>query len=232
MGLLRPARLWRLESEPGPGHRCDRRRYRLHRRCHRRRRLVVLGHSGGGPNALACGALLADRVAAVVSISAPAPPAADGLDWLAGWSAYGIGEQRAAAAGRAALEEYLASAEFDADSFTAADEEALGGRWSWLAGVAGAAMEQGQDAMVEDLLAGARPWGFDPASVTVPVLIMHGSADRMVPSAHGEWLAARCPAAELRLVPQAGHITVLDAAPGALEWLREQATGAADQVSS
>jgi hypothetical protein len=41
----------------------------------------------------------------------------------------------------------------------------------------------------------------------------------MVPCAHGEWLAARCPAAESRVVPDAGHITVLDSAPEALTWL-------------
>jgi pimeloyl-ACP methyl ester carboxylesterase len=40
--------------------------------------------------------------------------------------------------------------------------------------------------------------------------------------AHGEWLAAHCPAAELRLAPGAGHITVLDSAPAALEWLRDR----------
>jgi pimeloyl-ACP methyl ester carboxylesterase len=41
----------------------------------------------------------------------------------------------------------------------------------------------------------------------------------MVPCAQGEWLAGRCPAAEVRVVPDAGHITVLDSAPEALTWL-------------
>jgi pimeloyl-ACP methyl ester carboxylesterase len=74
--------------------------------------------------------------------------------------------------------------------------------------------------MVEDLLASAWAWGFALAEITVPVLILHGAADRMVPAAHGEWLATHCPGAALRLVPDAGHITVLDAAPDALEWVR------------
>jgi pimeloyl-ACP methyl ester carboxylesterase len=185
-------------------------------------RFGVLGHSGGGPHALACGALLADRVAGVVCVSSPAPPAAPGLDWFAGWSTSGVGEQRAAAAGRAELEQYLATAEFDEDTFIPADGQALMGRWAWLAGVAGAAMEQGPEGLIEDLLASAKPWGFDPADLTVPVLVMHGSADRMVPAAHSEWIATRCPSAELRLVPAGGHITVLDEVPGALAWLRDQ----------
>jgi pimeloyl-ACP methyl ester carboxylesterase len=49
--------------------------------------------------------------------------------------------------------------------------------------------------------------------------IMHGAKDKMVPYAHGKWLAARCPAAKSRIVPDAGHITVLDSAPEALTWL-------------
>jgi pimeloyl-ACP methyl ester carboxylesterase len=48
---------------------------------------------------------------------------------------------------------------------------------------------------------------------------MHGAEDKMVPRAHGEWLAARCPAAGSRVVADAGHITVLDSAPEALTWL-------------
>ena len=44
---------------------------------------AVFGHSGGGPRALACGALLSDRVLAVVSVSSPAPWPADGLDYFA-----------------------------------------------------------------------------------------------------------------------------------------------------
>lgn len=187
-------------------------------------RFVTVGHSGGGPHALACGALLPERVIAVVSMSAPAPFDAEGLDWFAGWSPSGVAEQRAARAGRAALEAYLATAEFDPETFTAGDQAALQGRWSWVLQVVGPALEKGDEGMIEDLLA-AQAWGFSPADITVPVLVLHGEKDRMVPSAHGEWLAAHCPTAELRLAPDAGHITVLDSAPAALEWLRDRVAG-------
>jgi pimeloyl-ACP methyl ester carboxylesterase len=33
-------------------------------------------------------------------------------------------------------------------------------------------------------------WGFQVASIGVPVLLMHGRQDRSVPVSHGEWLAA------------------------------------------
>ena len=47
-------------------------------------RFAVMGHSGGSPHALACGALLPDRVLAAVCVSALAPFDAEGLDWFAG----------------------------------------------------------------------------------------------------------------------------------------------------
>ena len=56
--------------------------------------------------------------------------------------------------------------------------------------------------------------------MTVPVLVFHGGQDRMVPSEHGAWLAARCPDAELWLRPDDGHVSVLGACGvAALDWL-------------
>src|SRR3989337_2296340 len=67
-------------------------------------RFAVMGHSGGGPHALACAALLPDRVLGVVSVAGLAPFGADGLDWFAGMSAGGIASLRAALEGREAKE--------------------------------------------------------------------------------------------------------------------------------
>jgi len=56
-----------------------------------------------------------------------------------------------------------------------------------------------------------------------PVLLMHGEQDRMVPSAHGRWLARRCPSARLRLFPDDGHVSVLTSAEVAMDWLGDHA---------
>ncbi len=48
---------------------------------------AVMGHSGGGPHALACAALLPERVLGVVSVAGLAPFGAEGLDWFAGMAA-------------------------------------------------------------------------------------------------------------------------------------------------
>lgn len=187
-------------------------------------RFAVMGHSSGGPNALSCGALLPDRVLAVVSVSGLAPYGADGLDWFAGMAPGGEASLRAAADGRAAKERHEATATEDDPGFTAADEQALTGDWSWFLDVVRPALAQGPSGLIDDDLAAVGPWGFDPGQITAPVLILHGGGDRVVPSSHGEWLARRCRSAELWLRPDAGHISVLDAGPDALRWLRQQAS--------
>jgi len=184
---------------------------------------AVMGHSGGGTYALGCGALLPKRVLGVVCMAGLAPFQAEGLDWFAGMAAAGAAELRAAAMGRAALEDYLASSEFDTELFTPADHAALAGAWSWLGAVAEQAIEGGPGGMVDDELAYVAPWGFDPWQVRQPVLFVHGGQDRMVPSSHGEWLARHTRSAQLWLRPDDGHVSVLDSAATAMGWLREHA---------
>src|SRR4051794_14507389 len=117
----------------------------------------TMGHSGGGPHALACAALLPDRVLAAVAVSAPAPFSAGGLDWFAGMASAGVAANYAAARGREALERY---SDEDADfGFTPEDEVALEGRWAWFLDVVGPAT--GSTGRVDDLLAAVRPWAFD-----------------------------------------------------------------------
>jgi pimeloyl-ACP methyl ester carboxylesterase len=61
--------------------------------------------------------------------------------------------------------------------------------------------------------------------VIAPILLVHGGQDRVVPSSHGEWLARRCPSAELWLHPEDGHISILNQCAAAMAWLREHANG-------
>jgi hypothetical protein len=70
-------------------------------------------------------------------------------------------------------------------------------------------VEAGPGGLIDDDLAYVAPWGFDPARVVAPILLLHGGKDRVVPSSHGEWLAHRCPSAQLWLSPHEGHISVL-----------------------
>jgi pimeloyl-ACP methyl ester carboxylesterase len=186
-------------------------------------RFAVVGHSGGGPHALACGALLPERVLGVVSVAGMAPFGAEGLDFFAGMSDSGVASLRAAAEGRAAKERYESDAEYDPEMFTPEDHAALSGAWSWVLDVVNPAVEAGPGGLIDDDLAYVAPWGFDPARVVAPVLLVHGSRDRVVPSSHGEWLARHCPSAQLWLSPDEGHISILNQGAASMEWLREHA---------
>jgi pimeloyl-ACP methyl ester carboxylesterase len=180
---------------------------------------AVMGHSGGGPHALACAALLGGRVMGAVSISGLAPLDAEGLDWFAGMIPSGVASLRAAIDGPEAKEKYETSGvEYDPE-FTTADLKTLSGEWSWLEDVVGPAVAAGPGGLIADDLAYVSPWGFEPALISSPTLLLHGDKDGIVPSAHSGWLATRIPAAELWLLPADGHISILGSAASALEWL-------------
>lgn len=184
---------------------------------------AVMGHSGGGPHALACAALLPERVRAVVSVSGIAPYGAAGLDWFDGMADSGVASLRAALAGRTAKQRHESSGAEGEIGFDPDDWAALEADWAWLGGVAGAASRGGPEGLIADDLAYVAPWGFEPRHVEAPTLLVHGGADRVIPCAHSEWLAKELPKAELWVTPGAGHISILERAVAAVEWLHAHA---------
>jgi pimeloyl-ACP methyl ester carboxylesterase len=187
-------------------------------------RFAVLGASGGGPHALACAAVLGDRVRAVGSHAAVAPFDAAGLDWFADMAPSGVAEFTAASRGATDVLAHLSrDAPEDFDDFAAADMPVFAGPYGdWLVTSATEALSGGYTGAVEDDLALVEPWGFEPAVIEAPVLLVQGGADRFVPPAHAQWLAARCPHAELRLTPEDGHISVLSRMGDTVEWLLDR----------
>ena len=186
-------------------------------------KFAVLGHSGGGAHALACAALAPERVIAAVSISGLAPYGSPGLDYFAGINPGGEAELRAATQGADALEAHLQNSEFDPTMFVDEDWEALNGTWSWFNEIVGRAEASGPGPFIDDDVASVSPWGFDPASIERPTLIMHGTADRVVPIQHARWLAHAINGSNLLEVEGAGHISVLRRATDALDWIAAQA---------
>jgi pimeloyl-ACP methyl ester carboxylesterase len=87
-------------------------------------------------------------------------------------------------------------------------------------------VEAGPVGLIDDDLAYVTQWGWDPGQAIAPILLLHGGADRVVPAAHGEWLARHCPSAELRLSPGDGHISILDSSTAAMDWLHEHTAAA------
>lgn len=66
----------------------------------------------------------------------------------------------------------------------------------------------GTHGWVDDTFALARPWGFDLATITVPVGLWRGSNDANVPSEHADYLLAHIPTAQ-------GHVYTGGHLPGA-----------------
>ncbi|KAA8884489.1 alpha/beta hydrolase [Nocardia colli] len=178
---------------------------------------AVMGASGGGPHALACAAELPDRVTGVVSLAGIAPFTEE-FDWFAGMVA--PGGLKAAMNGAEARAKFAETDEFDMDSFTSADFEALSGEWASLGADAQRAGEAGSDGLVDDDVAFVSPWGIEPSAITAPVLLVQGGQDRVVPPAHADWLRQRLPKAQLWSRPDDGHVSVLRACADAMDWLR------------
>ena len=184
---------------------------------------VTLGHSGGGPRALACAAAMADRCRAVSSLAGVAPYDADGLDWTAGMGAENVRDFEAAVRGRQPYREIAVEQAAELGSVTADDiVEAFGGLVDEVdagaltgafADVVAAsfrhAMAQGPDGMVEDTLQVVRPWGFDVREVTAPTSVWQGAHDKMVPFDHGRWLARAIHGARAHLFNDEGHISLV-----------------------
>jgi pimeloyl-ACP methyl ester carboxylesterase len=184
-------------------------------------RCVTMGWSGGGPHALACGARLG-AAAAVLVVAGVAPYEADGLDWMAGMGEDNVVEFSAALHGEDQLRPHLLEQgqvlrEVRAADIVASmesllpdvDRAALTGEFGEdMAASFHEALRTGVDGWLDDDLAFAKPWGFSLAEISVPTMIWQGSADLMVPFAHGQWLASRVPAASAHLEEGEGHLSV------------------------
>ncbi|WP_433606110.1 alpha/beta fold hydrolase [Dactylosporangium sp. CA-139114] len=183
-------------------------------------RFVVMGHSSGAAHALACAALLPQRVVAAAGISGLAPYERFTDRWFDGMADGAAGSLRAALDGREAKAAHLAAATGEEDiGFLPVDWEALRTDWAWFDDIVPAALLTGPGGLIDDDLANVGPWGFEPEAIDRPVLLIHGGGDRMVPAAHSAWLAEHVKGAELRLIPETGHITAMRQGAAALEWL-------------
>ena len=173
---------------------------------------AVFGYSGGAPYALACAALLPGRVTRCATGAGVAPPQADDDFAATGGPARGEGF-RLALRGEDALRprlehlarEIMAAVEAGGPevvpapvgSPAARDDPAAMARLR-------ATFLDGHDGWVDDLLAVARPWGFGPATIPVPVGIWHGEQDTVVAPAHTDRLVDAIPTAH-RHTHRGGH---------------------------
>jgi pimeloyl-ACP methyl ester carboxylesterase len=182
-------------------------------------RFAVVGGSGGAPHALACGALLGDRVLRVGALVTPAPSDTDDFDFYEGLADINVREFGAAVEGREAveafIEPYVDAIRSDPDAvieeilseLPEVDRE-LASRDSFRAVMRESfteAVRQGVRGWADDDLAFAKPWGFEPEDVHAEVRLWQGELDVLAPRAHGEYVASRLPNARFELLEGGGH---------------------------
>jgi len=202
-------------------------------------RLAMWGWSGGGAHVLACAALLSDLVVAAASLAGVAPYGAEGLDYFAGMSQDDADYSRLVLtdpqAARAEIDKdreglLAASASDVAQGFASVsapvDAAVLHGESemaAWLAYAIHDGLAPGSQGYWDDSRAHLDPWGFKLADITVPVLLLHGRQDKLVPFGHGQWLAAHIPGVEARLLDDDGHVTLAEHRIGDVHaWLSER----------
>jgi pimeloyl-ACP methyl ester carboxylesterase len=201
-------------------------------------RFAVQGGSGGGPHCLAVAALLPERVTRVACVVGVAPYGDAGLAhdvWLDGMDQGNIDEFTWSLGGEATLRPRLeALAAGDLRRAVEDPGNVLGPEYQLSEGDRAIladprrherftrgtqeAYRNGVDGWVDDDLLFVKPWGFSLEDVVAPAMVWFGVEDTLVPRAHGEWLAAHVPAAQVVRM-QGGHMELSNRVPDLIEWL-------------
>jgi pimeloyl-ACP methyl ester carboxylesterase len=196
-------------------------------------RLAVWGISGGGPQALACAALLPDLVCAVAALASIAPFGAPGLDYFTGMGQDNVDDVTLFLDDPDAARKKHAK---DRDDFLALTPAQLVEAWASLLSPADVAavtdefasflvssvqdgLAPGSQGWWDDDCAFMTGWGFSFEAIRVPVQLWHGAQDRFVPFQHGQWLSEHIPGVEAHLTDSDGHLTLLDRLPDIHQWL-------------
>jgi len=183
-------------------------------------RFGITSLSGGGIYALACAALIPERLTRVVVTGCPGPMQRPGA--LRGMH-IGARLGMAAAARVPWLFEAVAAVlagvvrRFPRFFYDQSNRDKPPADMLWLAhpAVAGdnlntlrESMRAGGSGYVQDIRVLALPWEISPGDIHVPVELWHGDRDNVIPIHHGFYLAATIPDATLRICPGEGHMLI------------------------
>lgn len=199
-------------------------------------RFAVVGRSGGGPHALACAALLPERVTRAAVLVSLAPRGAPGLDWYEGMSNSNAVDFAAAICGFNVLSGRLTATANEIRHDPASlvlrllvevpepDRRVISDTQlrSMLARNHAEGLRRSADGWIDDVAALCGPWGFAPAAISTPVLLWHGERDIYSPVGHARWLARQLPHAVVMIEPGAAHFGALTVLADVLRWAAGQ----------
>jgi pimeloyl-ACP methyl ester carboxylesterase len=196
-------------------------------------RFAVVGRSGGAPHALACAALLPDRVTRAAVLVSLAPRDAEGLDWYAGMTPSNVAEYRSAERGYEVLaarirtyadrirRDPVSELPFESADLPAPDRRVVSdfGIRSMLVDNFSEALKDSYTGWIDDAMSFTVPWGFPVEAIKRPVLMWHGELDVFSPVAHTRWLAEHISSASLVLDSNSAHFGAVAVLPQVLSWL-------------
>ena len=186
----------------------------------RMREFAVLGVSGGGKYAAACGWRIPQYLTSVVIVAGTCPLNAPGvkkilrkqrryLYLLAGtapWLLWPI-LWRIASKARKDPSSILSIFPDPPESDRAVMESP--GVSEVLEHMVLGAFSQGIEGVYRDWILTTSPWGFSPEDIKIPVSIFHGTEDATVPVESGHILERLIPEARARFIPKEGHLSIL-----------------------
>lgn len=212
----------------------------------------VVGRSGGAPHALACAALLKERVICAAALSSLAPYDAKDFDWQRGMADSNVEAYRNAENDLGAL---IARLNAQAGQVRVNSEGLLKVLWPELGGhdkkvigdialrqkiaqIHAEALRDTIDGWIDDVIALSSPWNFELSDISAPVKLWAGADDVFSPARHTHWLAKQIYGAEEEIEPGTAHFRAVMVLPKILTWVAEHADvelidkGAAAAVSA
>jgi pimeloyl-ACP methyl ester carboxylesterase len=179
-------------------------------------RFGVIGLSSGGPYAVACAALLGDRVVGAVIAAGNTD-----MSWPDAGAGYLESELEIMALDDtdAAVARCIEHYGHDGARFFDGEMDLGPTDDAWLADETNAtalmtamhdAFRHGVVGYAHDIWVQGRAWSFDPATITCPVIVAHGEDDHLVPIAHSRHTASLIPSAQMRVLPGVGHLSLVD----------------------
>ena len=177
-------------------------------------RFAVLGVSGGGPYALACGSVLGKRVTRIGIAVGVGPVEAPGMETaqvVTGPSRFGMIRKIQFGMLAYAFKKGQEDRFFEQTLSTMgeADREALAdpAARAWFLEMTRESLRQGGGPSAYEAGLYRKAWGFDPATISTETLLRYGGMDKTVPASVGHWLAGRLPRSDYVLWPEHGHFT-------------------------